>query len=833
LHLSKRKKRRGSRPARGAQRRQPPANLEKHFRRADNLINHDRAQDAVDLLEPLLASHGGVADLRYYLGYARVKAGDLWGGLADYERALDLGRDPSLWLPLSSLYAELGLRAHALHAFRQVLRHQPRLPMIDNVRAATAALEQELGQVAAGLDQDADRFVKGLREMEEGQRALQQGDYPACIAANRRAIKFLRDWPPPRNNLSLALFFDGQPEEAIATAREVLARHPDNVQALSNAVRYLAWTNRENEARALWARLRDNLPEEDDERLKAAEAAAILGDDERVYELLKPLDDVSGVRPDIRGLERRARFFLAVAEANLGKRTARRRLQALLPAMPWIEPMLQALKEGRRGSGWAEHFPYFRSTELLPGARIQEFVELIGRRDEMPERQFESEMASFARRYPQLILMAEKLIWEEMQPDVGVSILAVLDTPAAHAALRRFGLSQAGEDDTRMRALSHLVEEGVISQEETLRFWSRGEWRHVQVRQYTISGEPQSEYAPEVADLLNEGLAAFRQEELEKAKLLFERALKLDPSAKQAYNNLATIHARRGEHDRAKELWRAALEVDPLYVFPRCNLASYLLDDGDVEGAQEMLRPLTEVTQFHPQEMAFYSFIQARILIKQGEYEAAENALKQTLELWPDYKVAEDLLGRVRLISLVAPGLKSWQERQQKRDAAWRARLQAKLTTSEPSLVDALPLYSKEALTAMARVVVRGGHCSTLRKAELMDLLVEEFSDADNVQRVVAGLDGEQRAALQQVMERGGAMPWDEFDARYGNDLDESRYWQWHEPKTVMGQLRKSGLLVEAAVDGELLIVVPRELRPALENVLAIRDHSGNNSDET
>ena len=45
----------------------------------------------------------------------------------------------------------------------------------------------------------------------------------------------------------------------------------------------------------------------------------------------------------------------------------------------------------------------------------------------------------------------------------------------------------------------------------------------------------------------------------------------LEPRAKEAYNNLATIYAQRGEVEQAKAMLRAALEIDPLYVFPRCN----------------------------------------------------------------------------------------------------------------------------------------------------------------------------------------------------------------------------------------------------------------------
>jgi hypothetical protein len=97
---------------------------------------------------------------------------------------------------------------------------------------------------------------------------------------------------------------------------------------------------------------------------------------------------------------------------------------------------------------------------------------------------------------------------------------------------------------------------------------------------------------------------------------------------------------------------------------------------------------------------------------------------------------------------------------------------------------------------------------------------VGELTDPENLERVVDGLTDEEQAALRQVLAHGGHMAWQEFDAGYGNDLEESRYWQYHVPETTMGRLRLRGLLVESTVDGELLVAVPSELRQALQETL-------------
>ena len=791
------------------------------FEQVNRLVDRGRAAEAVALLEPYLESHPNVADIHYYLGYARAQAGDMWGGLASYERALDLSHNLGYWLPLASLYLELGQHAHALRAFREVLKHRLEVPDINSLYDVVASLEEHVERTARQLGITAEKTEQGLRFLEAGRRALNSGDFQRAIAVNRNAIKLLGNWPPPHNNLSLALFFDGQPDEAIQETRQVLSAYPDNLQALSNAIRYLAWTGREAEAREFWPRLQAVEPADASDRLKKAEAAAMLGQDESVYELLQPLAD-GGVEPgEAPGSSHQIQLFLAIAEANTGRtEAAKRRLKKFKDRSPWIKEVLGSLQRGRSGIGYVDRFPYFHSTEMISHAKMEEFVELVGRQGKLPAKRFRSQIEAFAKRYPQLVMAAEKLIWEEGQPEPGIAMLSILGTPAAYAALRRFGTSQAGDDELRMQALFRLVEAKQVGPDEKLQVWTRGQWQEVQLRQYEISDEPEVVYPPRVVELLNRGLRAFQQQKESEAERLFKQALELEPRAKEAYNNLAAIYSRRGEIEPAKEMLRKALEIDPNYVFPRANLAMYLLNDNDIEGAEAMLAPLADVTQFQPQEMAFYGYIQARLLLHKEDYDAARRSLEMALEIIPDYEPAKALLERLELTAELRSGWESFMERQHKRDLAKRIRQQRQLTTAEPGLTEALPLYSKEVLAAMGRVVIRWGGWSAYKKAALLELLVEELTDSDNLTRIVAKLTDQEREALRQVMAGGGVMAWAEFERRYGNDLEESPYWQYHTPETVMGRLRLRGLLVEATVDGELLLAAPAELRQPLIQVL-------------
>jgi Flp pilus assembly protein TadD len=620
----------------------------------------------------------------------------------------------------------------------------------------------------------------------------------------------------------LALFFAGRPEEAIATARQVLSGAPQNIQALSNAIRFLAWTGQEEEARRLWPRVAEASPR-DDLRPKMAEAGAILQKDEFVYKVLKPLEKTGPGEEEPPQIGPIVQLFLGVAEANLGRRkSARRRLKTIQGQIPWAESLLVALNAKKSGPGLAERFPYFHSSEMMRRDSILEFSQLLGRQDELPPKKFRAHMDHFVTRFPQIIRFAEKLIWEEDQIGVGIEMLSAVGTPAAYAALRHFGLSQAGDTEDRLQALYKLSKAGQIDPNEEIRVWDNGQWQEVQLRSYEISDEPKSTYSPKVADLLEQAIVAFNQGKYEQAERLFQQILEINPEVKEAYNNLGAIYTHREALDRAKEMYRTALEIDPTYVFPRCNLALFLLQDDKVEEAAEMVKPLAMKTRFHPQEMAFFSYLQARIAFKRQDYEAARTALETALEVEPDYQPAKNLLDHLDSFpfALLSKKFNAYMEKQHQRDRSRRERLQTKLKTDRPSLSQVLPLYTKDSLTGMARKVLPWGNWSSLRKAELVEEIIKALTDPSNLQQVVDKLSEEEQAALKVILAEEGSMAWQTFDEQYDNDLDESRYWQWHTPETTMGRLRLHGLLAEATVDDELLVVVPVDLRPALLEIL-------------
>jgi len=258
-------------------------------------------------------------------------------------------------------------------------------------------------------------------------------------------------------------------------------------------------------------------------------------------------------------------------------------------------------------------------------------------------------------------------------------------------------------------------------------------------------------------------------------------------------------------------------------VMPRANLAAFRLDDGDVEGAQAILAPLAQTTRFTAEEMALYASTQTRIFVADHDFDAARESLKTALFYDPDNEELQSLQTRLdvmKTLNLLQANFADYSERSAKRGRAKRLKMQTVLTTRSPSLDETLSPYTKDELTLMARIIVTSGGWSTLPKAELRARIVESLQDPDNLERLVTDLDDDERRALGDVLTGGGALAWRTFDERYGNDLDESPHSQSRTPESVMGRLRMGGLLAEATIDGELLVVIPVELRPLLTTAL-------------
>ncbi len=791
--------------------------------RASRLLEQDKTEEALDILEPLVDVYPRDAELQMIIGTCYLGLDDPDGALVYFEGAYELDKEPALLLPLGLAYFRLEMYASALYALHESIRHG--LPLPDDLQEVLEALRKDVGATAEEVGLPLAKTLTGLRELERGVRLLAYDEYGRAIEANRKAIRILGDWPDPHNNLALCYYFDGQIPAAVAESRQVLARRPDNITATCNLVRFLAWSGDRQAAEAVWQPMRlRTLPDPLLDGLPLAEAAAAVDDDESVRRLLQPLADWSSEAVGGELPYEQVQLLLAIADANLGNpKAAKRRLHDLDSENPRLEVLRAALRQGKRGLGFTPRFPYYASYDVMPSAAASKFAALAEAVDDENDLRAAKALRQFVARYPQLVVMAEKEIWEEDAVDMGLLALRYVATPAAHAALRRFACSQAGADEQRIRALLYLQVSGGVHPGETLRIWRDGAWEETEVRGYTIGPrEDHSRLKPQAAKLMAQGHAAMQEGKSSEAVALLRRVIELEPRAYEAYNNVAAALDATGEHAAGTAMLEQALAINPAYVFARVNLALRCVGQ-DAGAAEGYLEPLAARTAFTPEEFVLYQYGLAKVAVAREDYIAARSLLDLALAVDPDYAPALKLQSWLQTQEFMAPGglWEQFRGRLAGQQAQYRHRQQAKLMTLTPSVAAVVGIYTAEQLHPIAHAVAPSQRLTGLRKADLQQLVIDALLDPATVESIVKrALKDIERAALGAVLAAGGAMLQDQFRTTYGDDAAESPHWQYVPPESVAGRLRLHCLLVETTVDGAVYLAVPAELRAPLAVVL-------------
>lgn len=714
---------------------------------------------------------------------------------------------------LGIAYWEYACHSHALLTFRECLRYELDEEAAEHVQVMMNDSRERIELVAAKCGVSPRKMEHAAYFMESGWMANERGDFAKGAKASKEAARLVRNWAPPRNNLALAYFALGQWDEAIATEREVLERIDDqNVHALANLVRFLSAAGKRDEARTYLVRLEQIKPADPDSYIKMAEAYAALEEDRGVYNVLKKAQRA--------GVELNATMLhiLGTASANLGKEREAlihwREALLLDPDAFHLKEYMDAVRQGRKKLAPAYRFLYFSGQNMVPEKAFEDLLNRITSH-RMPEEKMEQEARSFAEKYPYVADIFTDLLWygSENEQMSAIATLRMLANERAVAALEAFALSQVGDDDPRIMAAHALLDLGVFSEEEPVRLWLQGQWRVVLLRRQLITEERKLEYSDQVMALLEEAMTAYQEGEEREAEKLYKKIIALDPTVKEAYGNLGVIYLKRGHDAKAERFLQKAIEIDPDYVFPRCNLASTRITQGRLEEAEELLKPIAELRTLHPQELLFYNRVSAELFIAQEKYESAEQCLKMILEMEPEDEDAQRCLVMVQIMKGSEAMLTRWRERTRRRRERERRK-----PLEGTDLHSCLSRHTKDNLMAMARALDIK-RPPGIRKAELIALLADSLADPEVVARAWGCLTGEEREALRFILAQGGMVPYDEVSAKYGDDLGDHFYWYYREPETTIGRLRLHGLLFEGGHGGEVVLVIPTEVRGLLADL--------------
>lgn len=806
----KNKDRRRRRRRRLPPRRPKPAELD----RGHALWEEGKLDEALELAEELVERYPRDVDCHMLLAFVYGDLGNLPEAIQHLEAAARLSRrDPEVLTILGTAYHQAALHSHALLTFRECLGYELDKEATEQLQAMMADSTRRIEQVAARCGISLRKMEHASHLMEQGRMSNELGQLDEGAKASEEAARLVRNWAPPRNNLALAYFALGRWDEAIATEEEVLERIDDrNVHALSNLVRFLTASGKREEAREHLRRLEQIEADDPDACIKMAEAYAVLEEDQKVYALLKKAQSEEAQ------LNAALLHFLGAASANLGKEREAlahwREALRLDPTSLRLRDYMDFVRRRGRKLAPAYRFPYLSARNMIPRKAFEEFVEGLGP-PAVPEERMEQETRSFGRKYPYTADLISDMLWygDESVQDRAIGILQMLGNERAVDALQAFALSQVGDDGPRMTAAIALVELGVFSEDEPVRFWLKGQWREVLLRRQLITEEQELEYSDEVLDLLGEAIAAFQAGKEKEAEELYRKMIALEPRAKEAYGNLSVIFLQQGRQEKAERYLKKAIELDPNYVHPRCNLASIRITQGRLEEAEELLKPIAELRTLHPQELLFYHRILVELFIAQEDYESAEQSLEMILEMEPEDEAAQRRLLMVQILK----GSEEMFTRMRERERRRRERERRK-PLEDTDLQSCLSRYTKDNLKAVAQALHIGGW-SRLRKAEFIDLLAESLADPEVVKRAWRSLTSEEREALRFVLDRGGTVPYDEVSQEYGDDLEESYYWYYSEPETTIGRLRLHGLLFEGGHEDEVVLAIPTEVREVLADL--------------
>ena len=131
--------------------------------------------------------------------------------------------------------------------------------------------------------------------------------------------------------------------------------------------------------------------------------------------------------------------------------------------------------------------------------------------------------------------------------------------------------------------------------------------------------------------LVQRAATAQEAKELTRALTLLEQAIKLDPTAKAAYNSLGNVYYQQQRYQQALTMYQKALVIDPDYAKARTNLGStYMQMAMDTRAIEELHKALRADSSY---SLAYYNL--ACVYARSGNSPMAAQYLQQAIALEP------------------------------------------------------------------------------------------------------------------------------------------------------------------------------------------------------
>jgi tetratricopeptide (TPR) repeat protein len=147
------------------------------------------------------------------------------------------------------------------------------------------------------------------------------------------------------------------------------------------------------------------------------------------------------------------------------------------------------------------------------------------------------------------------------------------------------------------------------------------------------------------AALFQEAYEAQMRGELRDAVRLYEQSLEAHPTA-EAHTFLGWTWSFLGDLDRAIACCKRAIEVDPTFGNPYNDIGAYLIERGELDAAVPWLQRAKHATRYEAPQ--FPRFNLGRVYLARDMLSAALREFEEALEVQPGYEPALRAIAAVK-----------------------------------------------------------------------------------------------------------------------------------------------------------------------------------------
>ena len=624
--------------------------LKSELQRAIGFLRRGKREKAYAVLMELDQSYPNTPDVLVELANYYAAVNNLNGYQTTCEQLLALDPHQALFtLGLAKSYLTTGSVMLALKTFRQVADKWPNHADIDSVHKSIKHLEAGVDDCLAELKlEDNEDGWAIAEEHEQIQCYLNRAEFDRAREAGLALLARAPQLQSARNNVSLAYFFEGNCEEAIAQGYQVLEENDDNIHALSNLIRYHYVLGDQEAAQALVPRLLASGADAYDPWTKKMEALSYLGD----YQTVLDLYDLALESGDIKENSLYDFFFhlgaVAIARMDdLG--TARKIWQSLTKRSTFQSAAVNLADSNqtvaKRHGAWSFEANQWISPVIIESLNqiLQQALEIEQKVNDADERkaQIQALFNAFLDEYPYFNHLIP--VWlDRGSPQnraFAFMMAKTVQRPEHLEALKTFALGKWGPDDMRYQAALEVAKAKLI--DKTVTLWIQGKQCKVILLAYEFHREVPKLYALEVEELqlhsLNRLQEAREMEDQESATPIYQdveetlkKALGMEPDAPDLRHNLAACYHSQGKQEEAIAILDQIVKDSPNYVHARTSRARAYLGDDNLDAAQELLLPMLEWDRFHIEDFSELSDVYLEYLVAKEQ----EDDAKSWLSMW-------------------------------------------------------------------------------------------------------------------------------------------------------------------------------------------------------